>query len=82
MKGSTHSKAVRKRADVVSAVPLNIAEKAEISQILTKSLGNSLVVNFLVKPEVIAGISVRVEDKAYDATLRTTIEFVKERLLA
>lgn len=72
----------RARADVLTAIHLTKSEKNDISRILETSAGKTLAVNFHVMPEVIAGISIRIEDQAYDATLRTTIEFLKERLFA
>lgn len=69
-------------------VEIELAQEAappllqELVNTLKKSLGAEPMVNTVVNPELIAGFVVRVGDKVYDASVRTSFERARSAMVA
>ncbi|KKQ09129.1 MAG: ATP synthase subunit delta, chloroplastic [Candidatus Pacebacteria bacterium GW2011_GWF1_36_5] len=60
---------------VASATPLNSTQKKELELSVAKKYeGEELVFNYQVKADLIAGLSVSVDSKLYDASLRARLD--------
>ncbi len=67
-------------AEVVSATPLSSEQVAQLQAALLQKFGVKARLRARVDPEVLGGVRVRVGDKLLDATVRTQIERIGERL--
>ena len=70
----------RKQATFTTAVPLDAAEQARIVVETEKALASSLVPKFVVDPEIIGGLVVRVGDTIYDQSVATGLSRLGGRL--
>ena len=69
------------KAHVVTAVALLPKEKLLLKQILEEKSGGTIVLKTKVDASLIAGLYVRIEDKVFDATIKSRLDRLKERLL-
>jgi F-type H+-transporting ATPase subunit delta len=67
-------------AQVYSAVRLTEAQKAELTQSLTRLTGKTVDPNYFIDPELLGGALVRVGDTIYDGSLRNRLEQMRARL--
>jgi F-type H+-transporting ATPase subunit delta len=68
-----------RQATVTTAVPLDQAAQKEIGGRLERSAG-SLRLTFDVEAEILGGVIVRIGDRQVDASLRTRLALLRERL--
>jgi F-type H+-transporting ATPase subunit delta len=69
-------------AQVYAAVRLTEAQKAELTQSLTRMTGKIVDPNYFIDPELLGGALVRVGDTIYDGSLRNRLEQLRARLAA
>jgi F-type H+-transporting ATPase subunit delta len=67
-------------AQVYSAARLTEAQKAELTQSLTRLTGKTVDPNYFIDPELLGGALVRVGDTIYDGSLRNRLEQMRARL--
>lgn len=72
----------RKRAQVISAVPLTEEEKDALQDKLTKRFGQDLDFEFTVDASIIGGIYLRVGDQVIDGTVAGKLAALRDRLAA
>ena len=70
----------RQQATFTTAVPLDPAEKSQIVATVEKTVGGSLAPTFIVNPELIGGLIVRIADTVYDHSVATSLVRLRERL--
>ena len=70
----------RRQATFTTAVPLDPAEKSQIVATVEKTVGGSLAPTFIVNPELIGGLIVRIADTVYDHSVATSLVRLRERL--
>jgi F-type H+-transporting ATPase subunit delta len=68
-------------ADVVTAVPLGDARRAEVAQALSRASGCEVTVRDRVDPSIIGGIIARVGSVVYDGSITRQLEKMRQRLL-
>jgi F-type H+-transporting ATPase subunit delta len=71
----------RVRVQVVTAEPLSDALAAEVQSALEQSTGRQVVLERNVDPALIGGLVARVGGKVFDASLRTRLQNLKNRLI-
>jgi F-type H+-transporting ATPase subunit delta len=69
-------------AQIYSAVRLTEAQKAELTEQLTRVTGQTVDPNYFIDPELLGGAMVRVGDTIYDGSLRNRLERMRARLAA
>ncbi len=69
-------------AEVRSAQPLDDAARAEIMRRLEAMTGGSVETREVVDESLIGGVSVRIGDRLYDASVRSRLERLRARLTA
>jgi F-type H+-transporting ATPase subunit delta len=69
-------------SEVISAVALDNAQQARITQELRTRYGDRLEVRFNVDPSLIGGLIIRVGDQVLDNSLRTRLSAVQRNMLA
>jgi ATP synthase F1 delta subunit len=63
------------QVNITSATPLSVAQKEKLEQALEKKyLSETIQVTYQVKTELIAGLSVSVAGKLYDASLQARLK--------
>ena len=62
------------RAEFTTAVPLDAAEREQVVADTAKALGLRLAPTFIVNPDVLGGLVVRVEDTVYDQSVATGLQ--------
>lgn len=62
-----------KRAEFITAVPLDSAERERVVADTAQALGLRLAPTFTVNPDVLGGLVVRVEDTVYDHSVATSL---------
>lgn len=72
----------RVRVRVESAEPLTPALQAEVKTALEGITGKTVLIEAHVDPSLIGGIVARVGSRVYDASVKTRLELIKQRLLA
>ena len=68
------------RAEFITALPLDAAEREQIVADTAKALGLRLAPTFTVNPDVLGGLVVRVEDTVYDHSVATSLRRLGDRL--
>ena len=63
-----------KRAEFTTAVPLDAAEREQVVADTAKALGLRLAPTFIVNPDVLGGLVVRVDDTVYDHSVATGLQ--------
>jgi F-type H+-transporting ATPase subunit delta len=69
-------------AEVVSAMELNAAQKAELLQTLERKTGKKIQAKYSLDPALLGGALVRIGDTVYDGSVRTQLNHMRERLTA
>lgn len=69
-------------AEVRTALPLDDAQRAAITERLRELTGDRIEINEVVDDALIGGISVRIGDRLYDASVRSRLERLRARLTA
>jgi len=70
----------RQQATVTTAVHLDAAEQSQIVAAVERTVGGSVTPTFLVNPELIGGLIVRVADTVYDQSVATSLVRLRARL--
>lgn len=73
--------AMRTRATVTTARPLNESMKATVSAALSKSTGRQVIVTFEVDNSLLGGMVAQVGDKVFDASIRARLAELQQSLL-
>lgn len=81
-RGYADDKARRVRVLVTTAEPLTPQLETEVRAALEQMTGKEVVMDTRVKPELIGGMVARVGDTVYDASVRTRLQNIKQRLLS
>ena len=63
----------RRQATFTTAVPLDAAERQRIVGEVERALRSTLSPTFVVDPEIVGGLVVRVEDTVYDQSVATSL---------
>ena len=69
-------------AEIRSALPLDDAQRAAIVERLVEVTGERVEINEVVDESLIGGVTVRIGDVLYDASVRTRLERLRARLTA
>ncbi|HET8776978.1 MAG TPA: ATP synthase F1 subunit delta [Candidatus Limnocylindria bacterium] len=69
-------------AEVRTALPLDDEQRAAITKRLHEISGDEIQINEVVDDSLIGGISVRIGDQLYDASVRNRLERLRARLTA
>jgi F-type H+-transporting ATPase subunit delta len=69
-------------AEVRTALPLDDEQRAAIAARLRELTGNRIEINEVVDEALIGGLTVRIGDLLYDASVRTRLERLRTRLTA
>jgi F-type H+-transporting ATPase subunit delta len=69
-------------AEITSAKELSSQEKEEVERALGTKLGKFIRAHYAVDPYLLGGVRARVASKEYDATLRGSLDQLRNRLLA
>ena len=69
-------------AEVRTALPLDEEERSAIAQRLRALTGDRIEMNEVVDESLIGGVSVRIGDQLYDASVRSRLERLRARLTA
>jgi len=75
------ARAGRIRVGVRSAVDLDDGLKAELTAAFEKATGKTVLLESEVDPELLGGLVARIGSKVYDASLRTRLHDLKQRLI-
>lgn len=75
-------RAGRVRVDVQTAEPLTPQLETEVIAALQKVTGKDVLISTSVNSELIGGLVARVGGTVYDASVRTRLENIKQRLLS
>lgn len=70
----------RQQATFTTATPLDAAEQSQLVASVEKAVGASLNPTFIVNPELIGGLIVRIADTVYDQTVATSLVRLRARL--
>lgn len=68
------------RAHVISAEALNDSVYQQIQKTLAQKTKKEIILEKEIAPEILGGLSIRVEGAIYDGTLKTHLEKIKERM--
>jgi len=67
-------------AEITSALPLNQDEQASVKKNVLAKLGNQTKVNFIVDPQILGGLVVRIGDKVIDGSVAGQLESMGKSL--
>ena len=67
-------------AEVTSAIPLDEGQLTRLAASLGRLYGREVDIRTLVDPEVLGGISVRVDDEVIDGTITHRLEQARRRI--
>src|SRR5688572_22891042 len=82
LRAMVDERAGRVRAVVTSARPLSADQLGGIQAALEKASGKKVILEKREDPELLGGIIAKVGDVAYDGSIRTQLEMMRERFLA
>jgi F-type H+-transporting ATPase subunit delta len=68
------------RATIETASPVEPAISAELSGSLKKKYGSDLTTEFVVNPELLGGMRIRVGSDVWDGTVRSRLERLQQEL--
>lgn len=71
----------RVRVIVETAEPFGPQFEAEVRAALSRATGKDVVIQTIVKPELIGGMVARVGSRVYDASVRSRLEGLRQQLL-
>lgn len=69
------------KVKVVSAVDLNEDMKNKLIQKLEQKVSKKVVADYVLKPEIIAGLVIEINDKTIDTSLKTKLNNMKKQLI-
>jgi F-type H+-transporting ATPase subunit delta len=69
-------------AEVRTALPLDEAQRTAITERLRAMTGDRIEIREVVDDALIGGVSVRIGDRLYDASVRSRLERLRARLTA
>ena len=69
-------------AEVRTALPLDATQRAAVMERLHELTGDEIEINEVVDESLIGGITVRIGDRLYDASVRNRLERLRARLTA
>jgi F-type H+-transporting ATPase subunit delta len=69
-------------AEVRTALPLDDAQRGAVMERLHELTGDEIEINEVVDESLIGGITVRIGDRLYDASVRSRLERLRARLTA
>ena len=69
-------------AEVRTALPLDESQRAAVMERLHELTGDEIEINEVVDESLIGGITVRIGDRLYDASVRNRLERLRARLTA
>ena len=69
-------------AEVRTALPLEQAQRTDVLERLHELTGDEIEINEVVDESLIGGITVRIGDRLYDASVRNRLERLRTRLTA
>jgi F-type H+-transporting ATPase subunit delta len=69
-------------AEVRTALPLDEEQRDAVTERLHQLTGDEIEINELVDESLIGGITVRIGDRLYDASVRSRLERLRARLTA
>jgi F-type H+-transporting ATPase subunit delta len=78
----SQSEVRRLDGEVISAVPLDEAQRAKIASELRERYGDGLELRFSVDPSLIGGLIIRIGDQVLDNSLRTRLSAIQRNMLA
>jgi F-type H+-transporting ATPase subunit delta len=70
----------RRQVTFTTAIPLDTTEQSQIVASVEQSIGSSVSPTFIVNPELIGGLIVRVADTVYDHSVATSLVRLRARL--
>jgi F-type H+-transporting ATPase subunit delta len=70
------------RAEVRTALPLDDTQRDEVTDRLHEITGDTIEIHEIVDDSLIGGITVRIGDQLYDASVRSRLERLRARLTA
>lgn len=65
------------RAEVVSAVPLDDAQRDSVADMLARTSGKEIRLSARVDPEILGGMVIRVGDRVMDGSARTRLQSMR-----
>ena len=69
-------------AEIRTALPLDDAQRDDVMKRLTELTGDKIQIHEVVDESLIGGITVRIGDRLYDASVRSRLERLRARLTA
>lgn len=69
------------KAKVVSAVELDSTMKTRLIEKLENKISKKVLANYEIKPEIIAGLVIEINDKTIDTSLKTKLNSIKKQLI-
>ena len=69
-------------AEIRTALPLGDAQRTDVRDRLAELTGDKIEINEVVDESLIGGITVRIGDRLYDASVRSRLERLRARLTA
>jgi F-type H+-transporting ATPase subunit delta len=69
-------------AEVRTALPLDDVQRTAVTERLHELTGDEIEINEVVDESLIGGITVRIGDRLYDASVRNRLERLRARLTA
>ena len=69
-------------AEIRTALPLDDAQRTAVTDRLAQLTGDEIEINEVVDESLIGGITVRIGDRLYDASVRNRLERLRARLTA
>ncbi len=79
--GLTRKDQNKKSALLTTASEIDSKSIKKIEQLLGKELNATIELSTNIKPEIIGGLIVRLDDKQYDASIATQLNKIKQKLL-
>lgn len=67
-------------AEVSSAVALDDDMREKIKQKITASTGKNVLLNFVINKSLIGGVSIKINDSVFDASVKSSLEMLKKQL--
>ena len=70
-----------KHAEVVTAIPMDTRDKAELSQRLANIIGSKIETEFRVDPAILGGFIARVNGSLIDGSIRNKLEMLRASMV-
>lgn len=69
------------KARVFSAVELEDSMKVKLIEKLENKISKKVIANYEIKPEIIAGLIIEINDKTIDTSVKTKLNSIKKQLI-